>query len=71
MADEDTKIVSYTLGAGPHLATRFEQPGHVEIHYGQVVGHGDTARDAAVHLAEQLRTIARFVEGHEGVRGET
>lgn len=50
------KSDDYFLGAGPHAATRIE------------VGHGNTARDAAVHLAAQLRTLARFVEGHEGMR---
>lgn len=63
------KTVDYFLGAGPHAATRVEHPaGTVEIRMfnGTLVGHGNTPREAAVHLAEQLRTIARLVEGHEG-----
>jgi hypothetical protein len=65
------KSVDYFLGAGPHAATRIEHDaGTVEIcmFNGTIVGHGNTARDAAVHLADQLRTLAHFVEGHEGIR---
>jgi hypothetical protein len=65
------KTVDYYLGAGPYMATRVDRDdGTVEIRMfnGTVVGHGNTARAAAVHLAEQLRTIAHFVEGYEGVR---
>ena len=66
------KTVDYFLGAGPHTATRVEHDdGTVMIRMlvsdGEIVGHGNTAREAAVHLAEQLRTLARFVEGHEGL----
>ena len=65
------KSTDYFLGAGPHAATRIEHDaGTVEIRMfnGTVVGHGNTAREAAVHLADQLRTLAHFVEGHEGIR---
>ena len=65
------KVVDYFLGAGSHVATRIEHDaGTVEIRLfnGTLVGHGNTARDAAVHLADQLRTLAHFVEGHEGLR---
>jgi hypothetical protein len=74
-----TKITRYTLGPGPHEAARIEhiehEPGVVEIQmFGRddlrVVGHGNNAREAAAHLAEQLRTIAYFVEAHEGIRAE-
>jgi hypothetical protein len=74
-----TKITRYTLGPGPHEAARIEhiehEPGVVEIQmFGRddrhVVGHGNSAREAAAHLAEQLRTIAHFVEAHEGICSE-
>jgi hypothetical protein len=67
------RTADYFLGAGPHAATRIEHDvGTVEIRMfnGTVVGYGSTAREAAVHLAEQLRTIAHLVECHEGVRAE-
>lgn len=67
------KIAKYTLGAGPHVATRVEQPDAIEIRMfdgaaSSVSGHGHNARAAAAHLAEQLRTLAYLVEAHEGVR---
>lgn len=65
------KSVDYFLGAGPHAATRVERDdGVVEIRMfnGTVVGYGNTVRDAAIHLADQLRTLAYFVEGHEGIQ---
>jgi hypothetical protein len=64
------KAIDYFLGAGPHAATRVEQTdGTVEIHMfnGMIVGYGNTAAEAAVHLGDQLRTLARFVECHEGL----
>jgi len=66
------KTVDYLLGAGPHAATRVEHDdGTVMIRTlvsdGEIVGHGNTAREAAVHLAEQLRALAHFIEGHEGL----
>lgn len=65
--------VDYFLGAGLHAATRveYEKAGTVEIRMfdGKIVGHGNTAKEAAAHLAEQLRTLARLVEAHEGIRG--
>ena len=67
------KSFNYFLGAGPHAATRIEHAaGLVEIRMlnGTVVGHGNTAREAVVHLADQLRTRARFVERHEGIHSE-
>ena len=63
----------YFLGAGPHAATRVEHTaGTVEIRMfdGKIVGHGNSAAEAAVHLAEQLRTIAHLVEAHEGIPTE-
>jgi hypothetical protein len=63
------KMVDYFLGAGPHAATRVERPdGVFEIRMfdAKVVGHGNTTKEAAVHLAEQLREIAYLVEAHEG-----
>lgn len=71
--EEYTRVDSYALGAGPHRATRFTRDdGLVELHAfnGSVVGHGNTAREAATHLAEQLRVLAQQVEGHEGERKE-
>ena len=65
------KSVDYFLGVGPHAASRIEHDaGTVEIRMfnGTLVGHGNTAREAAVHLADQLRTLAHFVEGREGSR---
>ena len=66
-----SKRVSYELGAGPYTAERIERDdGTVEIRMfnGVLIGHGNTAREAAIHLAEQIRMIAHFVEGHEGLR---
>lgn len=68
-------IVSYFLGAGPHAATRVEHAaGAVEIKIkmfnGKIIGHGRTAKDAAAHLADQLREIARLVEAREGTGAE-
>jgi hypothetical protein len=75
------KVVDYYLGAGPHVAARIERDdGTVEIRMFDsgiivdhrrptattVIGHGNTAREAAAHLADQLREIARLVEAHEG-----
>jgi len=62
-------MVDYFLGAGPHAATRVEHDaGTVEIRMfdGKIVGHGNTAGEAAKHLAQQLRTLAYLVEAHEG-----
>lgn len=67
------RVTDYFLGAGPHAATRVEHPaGTVEIRMfnGLIVGHGNSAAEAAVHLAEQLRMIAQLVEAHEGVPTE-
>ena len=65
------KTVDYLLGAGPHAATRVEHDdGTVMIRTlvsdGEIVGHGNTAKEAATHLAEQLRRIAYLVEAREG-----
>lgn len=68
------KTVDYFLGAGPHAASRIEHPAvgatpstvEIRMFNGRVVGHGNTAKEAAKHLAEQLRTIAYYVEAHEG-----
>ena len=65
------KVVSYFLGAGPHAADRIDNgDGTVTISMfnSMIVGHGNTAKDAAAHLADQLREIARLVNGHEGGR---
>jgi hypothetical protein len=64
--------VDYFLGSGPHTATRVEHAsGGFEIRMfdGKIVGHGNTPKEAAVHLAKQLREIARLVEAREGQKG--
>ncbi len=61
----------YFLGAGPHAASRIKRDDdtvEIRMFNGKIVGHGNSAGEAAVHLAEQLREIARLVEAHEGVR---
>jgi hypothetical protein len=63
------KTVNYYLGAGPHMATRVERPDgvfEIRMYDGKIVGYGNTAKESAVHLADQLREIARLVEAHEG-----
>ena len=65
------KITRYIMGAGPHEATRVEHAaGTVEIRMfdDKIVGHGNSAREAAEHLADQLRRLADLVEGHEGLQ---
>ena len=65
------KSTRYFMGAGPHAAERIENTdGTVTIRMfdGEIFGHGNTAKDAAIHLADQLREVARLVEGHEGIR---
>jgi len=65
------KITRYMLGAGPHEATRVEHAGgavEIRMFGDKIVGHGDSAAEAAEHLADQLRTIAYLVECHEGAR---
>lgn len=67
------KVTNYILGAGPHTAERVENDdGTVVIRLlvsdGEIVGHGNTAKEAAIHLADQLRQIVWLVEGHEGLQ---
>jgi len=65
------KTVKYELGAGPHVALRVEHASGVvdiKMFNGAVTGSGNDARAAASHLAEQLRTLAYYVEAHEGIR---
>lgn len=62
-------ITSYFLGAGPHAAERVENgDGTVTIRMfdGKIAGHGNSAKDAAQHLSDQLREIARLVAAREG-----
>lgn len=68
------KNTTYFLGAGPYAADRVEHDdGTVTICVFNVTiaGHGNTAKAAAAHLADQLREIARLVEDHEGGRQPT
>jgi hypothetical protein len=61
--------VDYFLGSGPHTATRVEHASgvfEIRMFDGKIVGHGNTPKEAAVHLAKQLREIARLVEAREG-----
>lgn len=68
------KTVDYFLGAGPHAASRIEHPAvgttpstvEIRMFNDKIVGHGNTAKEAATHLAEQLRTLAHLVEAREG-----
>jgi hypothetical protein len=63
------RITSYFLGAGPHAADRVENgDGTVTIRMfdGKIAGHGNSAKEAAQHLADQLQEIARLVRGREG-----
>lgn len=65
------KIANYFLGAGPHAASRVEHAGgtvEIRMFNGVLVGHGNSAKGAATHLAEQLRAIAILVEQHEGMK---
>jgi hypothetical protein len=63
------RITSYFLGAGPHAADRVENgDGTVTIRMfdGKIVGHGNSAKEAAQHLSDQLREIAGLVSAREG-----
>jgi len=74
------KVTKYELGAGPHVATRIEHSTkyncsehttvtvEIGLFGGAISGHGNSAKEAADHLAEQLRRLAYLVEAHEGKR---
>lgn len=65
------KITTYVVGEGPHEAQRVEHAGgtvEIRMFGGAIVGHGNSAAEAAEHLADQLRTLAYLVECHEGAR---
>jgi len=65
------KLTSYILGAGPHTAERVENDdGTVTIRMfdGKIFGHGNTAKEAAQHLSDQLAWLAFLVRAHEGDR---
>lgn len=66
----EPKVTRSTIGVGPHIAIRTENDdGTYQIQLelaGPAIGHGNTRRDAAKHLAAQLRELATMVSKIEG-----
>lgn len=65
------KTTLSAIGAGPDAVIRTDNEDgtfSIELSPGNPpkVGHGNTRRDAAKHLADQLREQARLVEACEG-----
>lgn len=63
--------VRYVMGEGPHEAERIENDdGTITIRMfdGKIFGHGNSAKEAAQHLSEQLGRLAFLVRAHEGDR---
>ncbi len=68
-----TRARKCALGAGPHAVrlleeecfpnqSRFEMSLTYETDLRELTGHGNTPREAAQHLAAQLREVARLID---------